>query len=238
MGNKHLSVLMLYVRSAIFLLLFTMALLIATQTGLFLWQMQHGAASLEAVVQSKYFYLAWAAVAALLIILLSRMQGGGYTVRRLRISERAAFLWHSLTCFLCYALLWMTEIITITVLCRYFLMQPAAADASEQTLFLAFYCNEFLHSILPLEEVSRWVWLIIAWVALALATADAVVQMRYGRKPSTLIPVALLYLWHFKQPLGSMTSDILLTLINLCCGAYAIWDVWFNAEEVETDEAD
>lgn len=236
MGHKHLSVLMLYVRSAIFPLLGTIFLLVVTQTGLFLWQMTRNTSYLEAIVQSGYFYLAWVIAAALLVVLLSRMKGSSYTMRRLRISERASFLWHSLSCLLCYVLLWMAEVLTITLLCRYFLMRPAAADASEQALFLAFYRSDFLHSILPLEEISRWVWLLFAWVTLALATAGANVQMRYGRKPSTLIPIALLFLWHFKHPLGSLGLDVLLTLLNLSCAFYCVWDVWFHAEEVETDE--
>ena len=47
MGKKHLSVLMLYIRSSITPLLCTVILVSGIQTGLFLWELQRGAAALE-----------------------------------------------------------------------------------------------------------------------------------------------------------------------------------------------
>lgn len=54
MGKKHLSVLMLYVRSSIIPLLGMLVLIGSIQTGLFLWRMNRGANSLEAVIQSAH----------------------------------------------------------------------------------------------------------------------------------------------------------------------------------------
>lgn len=51
MGKKHLSVLMLYTRSSIAPLLCAVVLIGSIQTGLFLLELQHGAAALETVVQ-------------------------------------------------------------------------------------------------------------------------------------------------------------------------------------------
>ena len=51
MGKKHLSVLMLYIRSSITPLLCTVILVAGIQTGLFLWELQRGAAALKTVMQ-------------------------------------------------------------------------------------------------------------------------------------------------------------------------------------------
>lgn len=100
------------------------------------------------------------------------MNGGGYTLRRLRISERTVFLWHVLSCFFCFVILWMAEILVLTALCRYFLTQEITSGLSNQALFLAFYRNAFLHSILPLESVSRWIYLFCTFASLAFVTID------------------------------------------------------------------
>ena len=151
MGNKHLSVLMLYVRGAIAPLISIMVLMAAVQTGLSLWSVQRGVSTLEALVQSAHWRFVFFGGVILLVAMLSRTYGGGYTIRRLRISERAVFLWHSLACFCCFVLLWMVEIIVSTVLCRYFLSHSSANDLSGQALFLAFYRSDFLHSLLPVS---------------------------------------------------------------------------------------
>ena len=92
MGRKHLSVLMLYARSSIAPLLCTMILVTGIQTGLFLWALQRGAAALETVIQPDSFKGVFIGGIIFLVAFLCRMNGGGYTLRRLRVSERTAFL--------------------------------------------------------------------------------------------------------------------------------------------------
>lgn len=241
MGKKHLSVLMLYTRSSIVPLLCTVVLIGSIQTGLFLLELQHGAAALETVVQPDYFKGAFIGGIIFLVAFLYRMNGGGYTLRRLRISERTVFLWHVLSCFFCFVILWMAEILVLTALCRYFLTQEITSGLSNQALFLAFYRNAFLHSILPLESVSRWIYLFCTFASLAFVTAGAVVRKRYGRNirnnaPLSMTVVAMLF--YFVRPLGSLALDVMLSLFHLAVILYSLWDVWFNAEEVTSDEND
>lgn len=235
MGNKHLSVLMLYVRGVIYPVLAVLVLMVAVQTGLFFLALQRGADSLDTLIDSMFCRFVWLGAFLLMIALLSRMYGGGYTVRRLRISERAVFLWHSLSCLFCFLLLWMAEVIVVAMLCRYFLTLPVAETLSPQTLFLAFYSNAFLHSLFPLEEISRWVFLLVSFIVLALSSANANVRLRYRGKPFPLLLAALAFVWCFQRALGSF--DVLLILYYLCLGFYAIWDVWNHVEEATADEA-
>lgn len=235
MRNKHLSVLMLYVRGVVYPVIAALVLLVAVQTGLFFWALQRGADSLDMLIHSMFCRFVWIGAVLLMIALLSRMYGGGYTVRRLRISEHTVFLWHSLSNLLCFLLLWLAEVTIITLLCRYFLTLPVAGTLSPQALFLAFYSNDFLHSLFPLEEISRWVFLLVSFIVLALSSANAIVRLRYGEKPFPLLLAALAFVWCFKRALGSF--DVLLILYYLCLGFYAIWDVWNHVEEATADEA-
>lgn len=235
MGNRHLSVLMLYVRGAIVPLFGIMVLMTAVQTGLFWWAILDGAASLNEVVASAWWRAVWTAAVILLFLAMARMQDGGYLVRRLCITERAVFFWHSLSCFLCFLLLWLTEVITVTLLCRYFVTLPAAEHWSGQALFLAFYSNDFLHSLLPLEEVSRWGFLLLSFAMLSLIAADSVARMRYNSKISLLLSIVLMVLWFFQRPVGSITSDVCLMMGYLVIMVYILWDVK-NFEEVVADE--
>lgn len=236
--KKHLSVLMLFVRSSIYAVIATIILIAAVQTGLLLWTLQSGVNSLEDAMESNYLWGALVGGTTLLVAILYRMSGSKYTMRRLRISERTVFLWQSLYHFCCFALLWMTEVCVMTALCQYYLAQPVASSASNQALFLAFYRNDFLHSVLPLEEISRWICLFAEFVALAFVTAAASVRQRYDRNQTPLKLFIVLVLWFFKRPLGSVGSDVLLSLLYLTFSLYSLWDVWFNAEEVATDEMD
>lgn len=135
----------------------------------------------------------------------------------------------------------MTEVIIITLLCQYYLTQPAVNIVSNQTLFLAFYRSDFLHSILPLEEISRWIYLLITFGALSFTTAGATVRKRYGRNIRNNVPLSLTVasmLFYFVRPLGSLASDVILSLLHTALILYTLWDVWFNAEEVISDEND
>lgn len=241
MGRKHLSVLMLYTRSSIAPLLCAVVLIGSIQTGLFLWELQRGTSALETVIHPDSFKGVFIGGIIFFVAFLYRMNGGGYTLRRLRISERTVFLWHVLSCFLCLIILWMAEILVLTALCRYFLTQEITSGLSNQALFLAFYRNAFLHSILPLESVSRWIYLFCTFASLAFVTAGAVVRKRYGRNirnnaPLSMTVVAMLF--YFVRPLGSLASDVMLCLLHLAVILYSLWDVWFNAEEGTSDEND
>lgn len=241
MVRKHISVLMLYARSSIAPLLCTVILVAGIQTGLFLWELQHSATALETVIQPDSFKGVFISGIIFLVAFLYRMNGGGYTLRRLRITERTVFLWHVLSCFFCFVILWMAEIVVLTALCRYYLAQEIASGLSNQALFLAFYRNAFLHSILPLESVSRWFYLFFSFASLAFVTAGAVVRKRYGRNirnnaPLSVTIVAMVF--YFVRLLGSLASDVLLCLFHLAVILYSLWDVWFNAEEVTSDEND
>lgn len=235
--SKHFSVFMLYIRSYIDPVIGVLFLLAAAQTGLFLLTMHNGAVSLQDAIQSAHLFHIWLAGLILLVILLFRRSEGGYILRRLRVSQRAVFWWHGLSCFLIFLLYWLAEVITVIALCRHFLIQTGSS-VSDPTLFLVFYQSDFLHSILPLEEVSRWIYLLTTFLTLAFMMANDAMRCRYAgwQKPHSVVYLCVL-VFSFQRQLGNMTSDILLTMLNLGLLGYAIWNAYRSAEEVAKDEA-
>ncbi|WP_031474817.1 hypothetical protein [Agathobaculum desmolans] len=77
MRNRHLSVLMLYVRGAMAPLIGIIGLMAAVQTGAFLWSMQAAANPLEAVVKSAHWKLIFCTGILLLAVMLLRSTSGG-----------------------------------------------------------------------------------------------------------------------------------------------------------------
>ena len=84
-----------------------------------------------------------------------------------------------------------------------------------QTIFLAFYRSELLHSLIPLEEVSRWIRNGV--MALGLGACAALVPFFQRRKVLAweILAMAALTMIFFSGELGSLSTDMVLVLISL-----------------------
>ena len=72
----------------------------------------------------------------------------------------------------------------------------AGAEAGSQTIFLAFYRSELLHSLIPLEEISRWVRNGVMALGLgACAALEPFLQRRKELPWEILAPVSLALLF-------------------------------------------
>ena len=140
--------------------------------------------SLELIVTSSYQY-GWYTVAFVLltmILVFSTCNFGSvqsYTLKRLRISEWKLFWMQSIYNFLCYVLLIGVQLGFLLVMG--YLYTNHNEDATNQTLFLAFYRNAFMHSILPMEEWSRLIINIFMYGGMAV-TAATVPYFQRNRK--------------------------------------------------------
>ncbi len=85
----------------------------------------------------------------------------GYTLRRLRISEKEILFSQALANTLMYTVFLVSEIIIVFILCQIyvtFAVENNLADVTHinhQTIFLAFCRNDFLHGLLPLDDIMR-----------------------------------------------------------------------------------
>lgn len=135
-----------------------------------------------------------------------------YTLRRLSLPEKSVWAYHALFCALCYLLLWVFQAVFSILLCTKYLAWADPGRINDQTLFLAYYRNSFLHSIVPMEEVWRWVRNLFFVAGLGIETATFSFRRRRG-KANTLFVAALYSAIFFARPMGEIASDITMILV-------------------------
>ena len=176
--KKHSSVFMLMARSTIYRVLGLLILMAVAEAGLFWLRLQQGAIdgnfSLEAIISESR--LSWACAAFFLFVNVI-LSWGSYTISdtymaaRLSVSGKAVYLWQCVYNTLCYLLFWMVQILIGIGLCRVYEAMAPAEFVSNQTVFLAFYRSNFLHSFLPFEDTWVWVRNILLVVALGICSS-------------------------------------------------------------------
>ena len=176
--KKHSSVFMLMARSTIYRVLGLLILMAVAEAGLFWLRLQQGAIdgnfSLEAIISESR--LSWACAAFFLFVNVILSWGSytisdTYTAARLSVSGKAVYLWQCIYNTLCYLLFWMVQILIGIGLCRVYEAMAPAEFVSNQTVFLAFYRSNFLHSFLPFEDTWVWVRNILLVVALGIGSS-------------------------------------------------------------------
>lgn len=228
--KKYGSVFMLLARSTVYRL-FVLLVAMALAEGALFWVAMKTPASLEATfTQSRIswtcavFFLLFAAVLA-----RSGCDRGaktGYTLRRLRIGHQSVFFCQSAYNAVCYFIFWAVQTAIVFALFRYY---AAAADASyvgSQSLLLAFYRDDFLHSLLPLKETSRYVRNGVLAVCLGTTTAYFPMRQRAGKTAVEPIVLVGLTLPFFPGGMGSFDGDMLLSVVALSLVAVVLWHVF------------
>lgn len=125
-----------------------------------------------------------AGIIALQVLLASSLGSNsryGYTLQRLRVSERCVFLWSCVCNTLCFAVLWCVQIMA-AVGAAFWNAKSAVYSAGPQGVFVDFYRSGFLHGLLPLAD--GYVWARNALFVLALGCVTACIQLGLRRKGS------------------------------------------------------
>ena len=225
--KRYLSVFEMIARSSIYKVLLAvigMALLEAVLFGLTMLNSSdiYFERYIDQSLYSYIFRLVYTVVTVILV--LPGMNIGStqsYTLQRLRIKESRIFWLQSLYNFLAYVLLWGVQLWvllgSIAVFHRYL---PDGAFESNQTYFLAFYRNDFMHSILPLEDMGDWWILGLIGLASAYAAAEFTKQQRV-RKVAFELPVLVVTMWlGFPGGLGYdhavLWTGIAVAIISMC----------------------
>ena len=123
----------------------------------------------------------------------------GYTLQRLRVSERCVFLWNCVCNTLCFAVLWCVQIMA-AVGAAFWNAKSAVYSAGPQGVFVDFYRSGFLHGLLPLAD--GYVWTRNALFVLALGCVTACMQLGLRKKGSRswLICMGLTFLLVLNLP--------------------------------------
>ena len=180
--KKYLSVFMIYVRSSIYKASALFAAMAAVQLVLYevyatkRFENLKKFAGVEELLQQSGLFVVFGVAFVLLTLILcyngSEFSGKqGYTLRRLRISERSVFLLQSSANALFYTLFWLCEIVIIRALMAIYLKSVPEEIYTDQMLMLSFYRNDYIGQIMPLSNLTILVRNIIWVLAMAVTSA-------------------------------------------------------------------
>jgi len=136
----------------------------------------------------------------------------GYTLKRLGVSEKGIFLLQSAYNVAAYFILWGVQLAAVLVMCNIFLKEAPENAVSNQTVFLAFYRNDFLHSLLPLSEVIRWIRNILLFVGMGIAAAGFPFRQRRGGWGPEIVVLGIFALIYFVNETGTIGTDFSLII--------------------------
>lgn len=160
----------------------------------------------------------------------------GYTLRRLRISERSVFVLQTVCNVMMLVLLWAAEVAVCLLLCRIYVTTVPASLVSHQTAALAFYRDPFLHALLPLADITVWIRNGIMILVLALTAASFPYKQRRGRFASDIVSYAILTVIFFVRAIGDGFNTFITVFFGLILAAEAIYYVWFKNGEEDDDD--
>lgn len=229
--KKYLSVFSLFVRSSFYKALILFLIMAGSQILLFSYKINSVSTkinSLESAVdESKIFIIFAAAFIALTVILsISGTRGKqGYTLRRLRITEKETFFCQLIFNTFTYAMLIIVELITLMIIISIFIKLCSSELYGEnfithQTVFLSFYRNDFMHSILPLDDVFRHIRNTFFIVGMGISSAAFPFLMRRKKICFETAILAIIIIFSFNDSLEAY-SEISFCVLTVLLTSWA-----------------
>lgn len=146
-----------------------------------------------------------------------------YTIQRLQVTEKKIFIMQSIYNSLCYLLLLGTQIGVFFI--QSSLYAQRAGHLTNQTIFLAFYRNDFMHSVLPLEGTVRWGINILIVLGCGISAAMFTYRQRRGKTAGALLVAVACVLFGFVQELGEVLGFMIVVIIWLIVGFQVYWNL-------------
>lgn len=246
--KKHLSVFSLIARSSIYKLLLLFLLLAAAESVLFCLRLQStlsAAAALqlepdgmEYVFTGGKVFWSSAVIFVLMTAQLCRVgcdfgSSQSYTLRRLRITEKSVFIWQTIFNILSFLMLWAVQLGVAMALCHAYV--SVVQETSGQAIMLAFYRHKFLHSLLPLSDVSRYIRNIALVLALGIGAAKFSWNNRRGKLGVEIIALTALTVVFFAAETGSDNMDSIVIFLALAVGLEGSYSVLTKEDDDEED---
>lgn len=207
--KRYLSVFEMIARSSIYkVLLALVAMVVAQGICFYLSILSPSGLGIEDYIEQSHFSLIFK-IAYLLITIILVIPGmdigskQSYTLKRLRIKEKRIFWLQSLYNMLAYMLLWGAQLAMLLVSCLVYQKNlPEGINLTNQTMFLAFYRNDFMHTILPLEDTPGWWMLVVICVTTAFTAAEFTKLRREGKFGFEILILIATVLIYLPRPLG------------------------------------
>lgn len=238
--RKHLSVFMLFVRSGLVSTIVLSLLMAAVQISYYFFSCAGKELLVETMIDEAAFGFVFALFFALMVKWLCRACTGKgkpvYTIHRLSVSPKVIFLWQSLCNALLIFVFYAVEIFTMLFISAHFVSSAGDEYATSQTLMLAFYRSDYLHSLLPMEETSRWIRNFAIIIGMAIICANSSRKLRLGKLAIFLPAIAFAFVaLTFVTDMGEGGLDGFCIAAMLIVPAVLIALVFTGGEEVEDE---
>ena len=237
--RQHSSVFLLFVRGSIYPVLGLLSVMSVVQVILFRFAMERGVyQSLEQTIEASKIH--WVFYVAFWVLLgwenwldTSSASQMDYTFHRLQIPAWSIMTWRCVCSGLWFLSFWLMEGLLVLGLCSWYL--DVKGVESGQALLLACYRSPFLHSLIPLREWTRWVRNLALAVGLGVTTGGSL------GKPQRVqiilsVTCGVVGSVMFIQPMGSSSSDALLTVFSLVMAFISVVRWNLRMEEADGDE--
>lgn len=243
--KKHISVFTLYIRATLLPMLILFIIMSAVQVFIF-WQelevvLEIAASNTGESVYGLESVFGWTSIpvvsyiSLILLTILLYITGTSfgshtsYTLSRLQISPKAAFIWQTVYNSLSFLMFWAIQAVVMFALCTWY---DIAVDASTpQTIFLALYRDEFLHSLIPLHEISRGIRNIALAVMLGATTAYDTHKSCFEKGSYVSAGMLIFVIGSFSEEMGHLGIDVVNTIIAVCIAFFCI--AWIVTDKFE-----
>ncbi|MBR2491465.1 MAG: hypothetical protein IKB65_08300 [Ruminiclostridium sp.] len=241
--KQHKTLFLLFLRHTAWKVLLILAGSAVIQAALFRFLMPDPTRySLETVLQNTESWLWWVvlltfAVMVGLLLSASTVRGKGrtdYLLDRLAVPPGEVILCQGICNTLAILLFWAVEALVLLGLCRMY--GAMGGFLGPQTIFLATWQNDLLHSFLPMEEVSRWVRNLCWCLGVGFAAAAGSAQLRRKGKAIGIFFLIGLSGSVFRCPMGNLDLDLLYSLSTLGIAAVTLHNAFTLGKEGDYEE--
>ena len=139
----------------------------------------------------------------------------GYTLDRLSVSPRAVFFCQAVYNLFIYLIFWASQLAICFGICLYYAKNAPEGAIGNQSIFLAFYRNEFLHALLPLSEVMVWIRNGFLLMALTIATAEYPYKQRHKKLGISAIAMVIFTAVFFKTEIANSFNTVLIIVVSI-----------------------
>ncbi|MBR2370399.1 MAG: hypothetical protein IKA82_00095 [Clostridia bacterium] len=231
--RKHLSVLGLIGRCSIYRICATLALLAVAELALFWWRLsealrwyEHDIGVADSFSRFEYLidrsHISWCLVIAFVAVTVLLCLTGietksriSYTLDRLSVSPRAIFLMQFFYNIFAYLLLWATQLALLLVMGNVYNALIPEDLLNPQGAFMAFYLNDFLHSLLPLADIPLWGRNLFILVSLGAVSAHFPKMQRKKHRPIAPVALVLFITVFFTVPRSGVFNILIVSLFCL-----------------------
>ncbi|MBQ9765600.1 MAG: hypothetical protein IJW18_05345 [Lachnospiraceae bacterium] len=230
---KDISALALLIKSSLYKILALIVEMTIIEFFIFYYIIDKGQnfAESELMITKAYIPYTFLAMLAIAFMVLCFSEKGldkksGYTIQRMRISKKRFFVIKTIYNVFCIVLLFVVQTLVAIVLIRNHNVELIKGEHEYQQLFLAFYRNDFLHSLFPMAEVLRWIRNVLLVLALGMQAAVSEKKSHVG----DFCLISLTVSW-FSIGMGTSVMDVFCYIAYLIVIAVALVRVFSDWSE-------